>query len=224
VKSSACQGTTSQFCYKSSRGDALLKVVLRTQQFSIEKYSNKVAFRCRFVVGDQGQGTDDYEIDAKLNNHVPEILPMNGKRVHVTYPGQPKLCRTCFCQGHIAKDCPDTQKTDFLDYVARLAKSELFEIELFGTWVDALAKYHPDYNRPNPRDLRQVMSFNQRGIGRGDLRRTIGYSTTNDLRSRIGYDTEREDPYQHYNQQPYRGGFRGARGRGRGRARWGNYY
>lgn len=156
---------------------------------------------------------------------------MNGKRIHVTYPGQPKLCRTCFCQGHIAKDCPDLQKTDFLDYVARLAKSELFEIELFGSWVDSLAKYHPDFNRPNPKDLRQVMSFNQRGIGRGDLRRTIGYSTTNDLRNRIGYDTEREShfnqgqDYQHqYSYQPYRGNYRGARARGRGRARWGNYY
>lgn len=183
------------------------------------------------MVGDQGVGTDDYQVDAKLQNHIPEILPMNGRRVHVTYPGQPKLCRTCFCQGHIARDCPDVQKTDFLDYVARLAKSELFDIELFGSWIDSLAKYHPDFNRPNPKDLRQVMSYNQRGIPQRDLRRTIGFSTSADLRNRIGFDTEREaQPTQDYNQYSTqyqyqgRGNNRGYRGRGRGRSRWGNYY
>jgi len=47
----------------------------------------------RSVMGEQGIETDDYEIDAKLKNHVPEILPMQGKRVQVSYPGQPKLCK-----------------------------------------------------------------------------------------------------------------------------------
>jgi len=92
----------------------------------------------RGVLGTDDIATDDYEIDVKLDNHIPEILPMNGKRVHVTYPGQPKLCRTCLCQGHIAKDCADLEKTDFLDYVARLLKSGLFKEELFGSWIDSL--------------------------------------------------------------------------------------
>lgn len=47
----------------------------------------------RFVIGAQEIGTDDYEIDAKLKNHIPEILPMNGRRIQVSYPGQPKLCK-----------------------------------------------------------------------------------------------------------------------------------
>jgi len=194
-------------------------------------------------VGSDGVGTDDYEIDIKLDNHIPEILPMNGKRVNITYPGQPKLCRNCLCQGHIAKECPDQEKADFLDYVARLLKSGLFREELFGSWIDTLKKFHQDYNRPNPQDLRQVMVFNQRGLPRQDLRRNIGYSTGADLRTRIGHNQEeaaQENPnqgqfnnnqwyqdqyqgpnqyqnqyqYQNQSQNQYRG-----RGRGRGRAR-----
>lgn len=126
---------------------------------------------------------------------------MSGKRVHVTYPGQPKLCRTCLCQGHIAKDCPDQSKTDFLDYVARLLKSGLFKEELFGSWIDSLKKFHHEFNRPNPNDLRQVMNFNQRGLQRHDLRRNIGYSTNQDLRTRIGQN--QEEYYQpDFNQAP----------------------
>jgi len=190
-------------------------------------------------------GTDDYEIDIKLRNHIPEILPMNGKRVNVSYPGQPKLCRNCLCQGHIAKECSDKDKADFLDYVARILKSGLFKEDLFGSWIDTLKKFHPDYNRPNPQDLRQVMSYNQRGLPRQDLRRNIGYSSHSDLRTRIGNQQdqpppyqyqqdnyqqpyreqrdqyrEQRDQYQHYQQEPRQYSQNRGRGRGRGRGRF----
>lgn len=129
---------------------------------------------------------------------------MNGKRVNVTYPGQPKLCRNCLCQGHIAKDCSDAVKADFLDYVARLYKSGLFKEELFGSWIETLKKYHSDYNRPNPEDLRQVMTYNSRGLPRQDLRRHIGYSTASDLRTRIGNPDHQNFHHPDQDQQDYR--------------------
>jgi len=157
---------------------------------------------------------------------------MNGKRIHVSYPGQPKLCRNCLCQGHVVKDCLEQNKTDFLDYVARLLKSGLFKEELFGSWIDSLKKYHHEFNRPNPNDLRQVMNFNQRGLQRQDLRRSIGYPTNQDLRTHIGYNREDylQNPIQYDPQQSYQGqdqrnyNYQGRgyqRGRGRGRARGG---
>lgn len=148
------------------------------------------------------------------------------------------------CQGHIAKDCPDHVKADFLDYVARLLKSGLFRTELFGTWIDSLNKYHPDYNRPNPQDLRQHLVYNQRGVPHQDLRRSIGYSSAADLRTRIGHNPQGQiepqhsqdhhDYQEHYqprgpHQEQYqpRGSYRGNnnyRGRGRPRARGYNRY
>lgn len=143
-------------------------------------------------------------MDIKLDNHIPSILPMKGKRIYVCYPGQAKLCKNCFFQGHIQKDCPEQSKGNWLDFVARILKTGKFDQSLFGSWIDALNKYHPEYNRPDPQDLRQVMDFNHRGVGRGDLRRQIGFSGQSDLRQRIGFENGNE--------------FRG-RGRGRGRAR-----
>jgi len=134
---------------------------------------------------------------------------MKGKRISVCYPGQVKQCQNCFIQGHVYKECQDQVKGNWLDFVARLVKSNLWEEDLFGTWIDTLKRLHPEFNRPDPQDLRQQINYNRAGVPRGDLRRNIGFSSIADSRNRIGWNPE------FYQDQPGQNNW--ARGRGRGR-------
>jgi len=181
---------------------------------------------------DDDIGTDDWIITIVLEQHIPQVLPIGGNRAIVYYPGIPKLCKKCYESDHLAPSC--NKSVDWLEYVARFLRTGLFTEPMVGRWMDALRKYHPDYNR-QPNDARQQIVLNQRGVPRGDLRRRIGVSSTRDLRTNIGnnttweaenqYDQNVEYQYQHQggpvqHYQQGRGAQRGTRGwqpRGRGR-------
>jgi len=104
-------------------------------------------------------------VQARLNKHIPEILPIAGRRMFVTYPGQIKQCKKCFEQGHVSTSC--NLKVDWLDYVIKLMTSGSFRIELFEGWKQALTTYRSDIlqnwasNSQNTQDLRQVLNFNR---------------------------------------------------------------
>lgn len=104
-----------------------------------------------------GKGTDNYVVKARLLKHVPEVLPIAGKRLYISYPGQLRQCRKCFEQGHASIACTKT-KVDWLDYVLTLKGSGTFKQELFDGWKQALDLYRPD---PNTSDLRNVINFNK---------------------------------------------------------------
>jgi len=104
-----------------------------------------------------GKGTDTYVVKARLNKHMPEILPIAGKRLYVSYPGQLRQCRKCFVQGHSSVNCTNA-KVDWLDYVLMLKNSGEFRKELFEGWKAALDLYRPD---PSNTDLRNVINFNK---------------------------------------------------------------
>ena len=40
-----------------------------------------------------------------LSRHIPSIINLAGEYVHVWYPNQPKMCRNCRANDHLAKDC-----------------------------------------------------------------------------------------------------------------------
>jgi len=105
-----------------------------------------------------GKGTDNYVVKARLEKHVPEILPIAGKRLYISYPGQLRQCRKCFEQGHQSAACTKT-KVDWLDYVLMLMNSGSFKKELFDGWKPALDQYRPDPMTTG--DLRNVINFNK---------------------------------------------------------------
>jgi len=161
-------------------------------------------------VDSDGIGTDDWNIKIQLDQHIPELLPINGKRSLVYYPGIPKQCKRCFETGHTAPGCTNP-KEDWLNYVVRFLQTNQFTESMVGGWIDALKKYHPLYNRADPKDLRQQLDLTRRGVDGEDLRRKIGPSTSRDLRTNIGENTE-DNPG------------RGARGRGKPRGCFQNHH
>jgi len=154
--------------------------------------------------GTDGVGSDEWEIQVQLEQHIPELLPINGKRALVYYSGIPKQCKNCLDIGHIAPDCK-LKKADWLCYVARFLKTGKFTEQMIGTWLEALQKHHPDFNRKDPNDLRQQLDLTRQGVPKNDLRRQIGPSSSRDLRTYVGNETGL------------------SRGRGRGRGNSQNY-
>lgn len=104
-------------------------------------------------------------VNARLKRHIPEILPIAGRRLFVTYPGQLKQCKRCFEQGHVSTTC--NLKVDWLDYIIKLISSGEFKIELFEGWKTALTTYGSDIlqnvasNPQNTQDLRGILNFNR---------------------------------------------------------------
>jgi len=130
-----------------------------------------LSFSLRFTINKTtGIGEDNYEVEACLKTHIPEILPINGIRLHVSYLGQLKQCRHCFGQGHIQAIC-EKEKIDWLEYVATLHKSGLFRVDLFDGWMPTLKQYHSSYQEPGASDLRQVLDFHKTGIARNNNNR-----------------------------------------------------
>lgn len=168
----------------------------------------------RSPVDADGIGTDEWELDLELFQHVPELLPIKGNRSIVYYPGIPKQCKSCFETGHTAPKCSN-QKEDYLNYVDRFLKTGQFSESMIGSWFDTLKKYHPNHNRADPNDLRQTIVLNKKGVGQKDLRRKIGPSTDKDLRTNIGNNTAEAESRQEPQGQP----FNETRGRGSFRSR-----
>jgi len=71
----------------------------------------------------------------KLSKHIPNLLPAYGRRMNVTYSGQPKQCAKCFAIGHFGAQCPNPQKDWLLDYV-RTFYEEGRTSMMLGRWFD----------------------------------------------------------------------------------------
>lgn len=80
---------------------------------------------------------DHAEVLMKLNKHIPSTLPANGKKVQVTYRGQPVQCSKCFDLGHIRRSCPSTTN-NWLGYVKSLVDQKFIPDLYFGVWLDYL--------------------------------------------------------------------------------------
>jgi hypothetical protein len=84
-----------------------------------------------------GLRTDVFETEILLRQHIPEHLPIAGRKVLVSYPGIPKSCNNCYQVGHLKRNC-HSKKRDWLHRVAELRASGNFEDELFGGWIPIL--------------------------------------------------------------------------------------
>ncbi len=124
----------------------LTRVTVRTNEFSVDPQEILpwlLKFGSVSTVGDfeknsLGLRTDVFETEILLQKHIPEYLPIAGRKLQVYYPGIPKACNNCFEVGHLKRNCKAKKKRDWVERVAELRASGDFEEELFGGWIAIL--------------------------------------------------------------------------------------
>ncbi len=124
----------------------LTRVTVKTNDFAVEP-SEIVAWLAKFgsvsnVVGDfeknsLGIRTDVFETEILLLKHIPEYLPIAGRKLIVAYPGIPRACNNCYMLGHMKRNCKQKKKS-WLERVAELRASGNYEDSMFGGWIALL--------------------------------------------------------------------------------------
>jgi len=147
-----------------------MQILIESYFLSYLNLNSNISHRSK--IDEDGIESEELVVDVKIKSHIPEILPVYGKRFNVWYPGIPKQCKTCFDFDHTAKTCK-SQKLPWLDYVAKIHEVGKIKDELLGSWLDTLKKYHSNY-KPGPQiDLRAQLDANKRQLEPDDLRRNI---------------------------------------------------
>jgi len=93
---------------------------------------------------------DGLEVDIILAKPLPEVLPINGRRIKFYYPGIKTLCLRCYESGHPKWECPQVEKTNWLEYVYQFYQLEEVSDDMLGGWVDLLKQYHPELQPVKP--------------------------------------------------------------------------
>jgi hypothetical protein len=140
----------------------------------------------RYQIDEDGIGNTDFTIDAVLRKHIPDTLPIRGKRIRVSYPGIPALCNRCWRLGHAQFECKQPHKTNWLELVADFYGDEKHVSEdMLGTWTDALYKYHPTLASEPPVKYRSRLFVSQEKTR--DIRYKIPKANTDvdDLRQQL---------------------------------------
>ena len=95
-----------------------------------------------FEDGEDSEGenaTGIYAVKVKLTHNIPQLLPMDGRRVKIYYRGIQKLCTKCFGK-HMSRNCSE-QKVPWLSYVKGFVDSNSdIEKEMFGNWMQILER------------------------------------------------------------------------------------
>lgn len=71
----------------------------------------------------------------KLSKHIPNLLPAYGRRMNVTYSGQPIQCAKCYSFGHVRAKCEVAPKDWLMDYVRQFYEDGRSSMML-GRWFD----------------------------------------------------------------------------------------
>jgi len=79
--------------------------------------------------------TDNVTCMVKLNKHIPNLLPAYGRRMNVTYSGQPIQCAKCYLFGHVRAKCEAQAKDWLMDYVRQFYEEGRSSLML-GRWFD----------------------------------------------------------------------------------------
>jgi hypothetical protein len=123
----------------------LTRITIKTQDFAVD-FKEIVAWLSKFGSvsanhdferNSLGIRTDVLETEIVLAKHVPEYLPIAGRKVLVNYPGMPRACNNCYLVGHLKRNCKGKKK-DWLDRVKDLRDSGDFEDSMFGGWIAIL--------------------------------------------------------------------------------------
>ena len=80
---------------------------------------------------------DSLSVMMRLRKHIPGTLPAYGKRMYVSYRGQPIQCGKCMEMGHIRSEC-NGEKVEWKSYIKALFNSGYVGVNLLGKWSDFL--------------------------------------------------------------------------------------
>jgi hypothetical protein len=83
--------------------------------------------------------TGIYSVKMRLNQNIPQLLPVDGRRIKIYYRNIIKLCTSCFGQ-HNRRDCKE-KKVKWIDYVFDFIESNpQINPELYGKWAMILER------------------------------------------------------------------------------------
>ena len=89
--------------------------------------------------------TGIYSVRMKLNKSIPQLIPMQGKKIKIYHKGIKKQCVNCYETGHFKKDCLNERK-EWLDYIDGFMLATLLPEEYYGNWN----KLVEDWRLKNP--------------------------------------------------------------------------
>lgn len=90
-----------------------------------------------YVRNSVGVRTDVIETEIRLAKHIPEYLPIAGRKIQISYPGIPRMCIKCFGEGHLKRNCRN-KKMDWIDKVAEFRATGQYTDAMFGKWISIL--------------------------------------------------------------------------------------
>jgi hypothetical protein len=93
-----------------------------------------IACNIRFELTN-GLTNGTYVALVKLKFHIPEFLPMWGKKVRIYYHGIPFFCVSCYQIGHNRSECPN-KLISWKDYINFLLGTGI-DSTFFGSWLDS---------------------------------------------------------------------------------------
>ncbi len=125
----------------------LTRITVCTNDFSVEpdqviswlmKFGS-VSANFDYEKNSLGIRTDVLETEIVLRKHIPEYLPIGGRKIVVSYPGIPKVCNNCYLTGHMKRSCK-AKRVEWVEKVKELRDSKDFEDDLFGGWIAILER------------------------------------------------------------------------------------
>jgi hypothetical protein len=129
----------------------------------------KIEGNFKYHSDSEGFKTDEIEVELKLQRHIPEYLPMYGRRIRIFYIGMQKQCNNCLELGHIKPEC-ESEKRDWFSFIEELIESKDFKKELFGEWPEIIKNKRNQAKSQNAGDKTEkkgAKNFRGRGRGRG---------------------------------------------------------
>ena len=99
------------------------------------KVESQIEYRDR---DDAPLKTDSLTVSMKLRKHIPGILPAFGRRLFVSYRGQPIQCGKCMDLGHIRSECKQ-DRTEWKEYVRTQFLTGYIPKNMLGDWANLLS-------------------------------------------------------------------------------------
>ena len=109
-----------------------------------------------------GNGT--YTTKMRIDNPIPQFLPMCGKKVRVDYRGQQTLCTNCYGK-HPRKYCK-SDKVGWMEYVVHFMRTnENVTNEMIGRWFDIAQKEKRVPRNERPRHEERTFRIETQTVG-----------------------------------------------------------
>ena len=108
-----------------------------------------------FEDSEDSEGTNTtgiYSVKMKLNYNIPQLLPVDGRRIKIYYRNIIKLCTSCFGK-HARRNCKEP-KVKWIDYVRNfILENPMMNPNLFGKWITILEREKGQHNFVGPSSL-----------------------------------------------------------------------